>query len=63
MRIEFHTYFRNQLHLLVLLLTEFFAFSLSAWIHEGVVVHDRLHQNVLPVNYFFVQLIDVYGRK
>lgn len=46
-----------------LLLTLGFSHS-TCWIHDATIIGSDLIQNsVLPVNYFYVQLIDVYGRK
>ena len=40
-------------------------FSISTcWIHDARIIgFNLMEENVLPVNYFYVQLIDVYGRK
>lgn len=44
-----------------------FVFGLSlasCWIHDVKIIgFDLVQHSVLPVNYFFVQLVDVYGRK
>lgn len=42
-----------------------YGFSASTcWIHDGKVVgFDLVRKSVLPVHYFYVQLVDVYGRK
>ncbi|CRL01387.1 CLUMA_CG014350, isoform A [Clunio marinus] len=42
----------------------FLTFSLSSsWVHDGRIIGFELVRDaVLPVNYFFVQLVDVYGR-
>lgn len=36
----------------------------TCWIHDAKVIGiDLVRESILPVNYFFVQLVDVYGRK
>lgn len=38
--------------------------TLNCWVHDGKVNGiELIAQSVLPVNYFYVQLVDVYGRK
>lgn len=46
-------------------LTITLGFSLAtSWIHDANIIGFELVQkSVLPVNYFFVQLNDIYGRK
>lgn len=48
-----------------LLICVVFSINVSTcWIHDAKVIgFDLVSQSVLPVNYFFVQLVDVYGRK
>lgn len=36
----------------------------SAWIHDAKIIDFEVgFDDILPVNYFYVQLVDVYGRK